>query len=188
MNQTTNSFSSSAVWLTFGGEALAVIFDCRWLIALCILIMLADMWWAYSEHQYHVSRCKTYEERTEAKKKWRKSRAIRRTCMKFVDYLTLLLVGVVLGLAVFEPYEIATHVQTGALGVLIGAACDLCSIWGHICIVKEYKFSRQSFFSFFKKFIIALAKKKSEDIGEALEESIVTQKQQENEKDDSNNN
>lgn len=105
--------------------------------------------------------------------------------MKFVDYLTLLLVGVVLGLSIFEPYDIATHVQTGALGVLIGAACDLCSIWGHICVVKEYKFSRQSFFSFFKKFIIALAKKKSEDIGDALEESI--ENKQSNEKDNTDN-
>ena len=185
MNQTTNSFSSSAVWLTFGGEALAVIFDCRWLIVLCGIIMISDMWWAYSEHLYHVAHCETEKLREAEKKKWRKSRAVRRTAMKFVDYLTLLLVGVVLGLSIFEPYEIATHVQTGALGVLIGAACDLCSIWRHICVVKENKFSRQSFFSFFKKFIIALAKKKSEDIGDALEESI--ENKQSNEKDNTDN-
>lgn len=177
----TTSLGSGAMWLTFGGEALAVIFDCRWLILMCIFIMIADMWWAYSEHLYHVAHCKTDEEREKEKKKWRKSRAVRRTAMKFVDYLTLLLVGVVFGMAIFEPYDIATHIQTGAIGVLIGAACDLCSIWGHVCVVKEYKFSRQSFWTFAKKFLIALVKKKSTDIGEALEETVINEKDENNE-------
>ncbi|MCQ2257820.1 MAG: hypothetical protein MJZ41_07505 [Bacteroidaceae bacterium] len=172
MNQApSSSISLSAVWLTFGAETLSVIFDCRWLIVLCAIIMLADMWWAYSEHMYHVKNCKTEEEKK--KYEWRRSRAVRRTSMKFVDYLTLLLVGVVLGLSIFEPYGIATRVQTGAIGVLIGAACDLCSIWGHIAVVKGYKFNRDTVIRFFKKFLIAIVKRKSEDIGEALEDTII---------------
>ena len=162
----TGSFGTTAVWLTFGNEALASIFDCRWLIVLCFIMMLADLWWAYSEHVYHIFHSKSEEERK--KFEWRKSRAIRRTSMKLVDYITLMVVGVVIGLAITEPLGICDHVVSAAIGGSIGALSDFLSIVGHICVVREWKMPKD----FVRNFFIALVKTKSEDIGNAIDESF----------------
>lgn len=172
MNTNNNSIGASALWFTFGNEALSAIRDCRWQIALCVIAILLDLWWAWSEHKYHVAHCKTDEEREKEKKKWRKSRAVRRSGIKLVDYFSFLIIGMVLGLAFFEPYGFLSHELCAALGVLIGAACDLASSWGHFCVVKEISCTKDNALKFIKRFFIALVKKKSEDIGEALEESI----------------
>lgn len=162
----TGSFGTTAVWLTFGNEALASIYDCRWLIVLCFIMMLADLWWAYSEHVYHIVHAKTAEERK--KFVWRKSRAIRRTAMKLVDYITLMVVGVVIGLAITEPLGLCDHVVPAAIGGSISVLADLLSIIGHLCVVREWKMPR----NLFRNFFIALVKTKSEDIGNAIDESF----------------
>lgn len=162
----TGSFGTTAIWFTFGNEALASIFDCRWLIVLCFIMMIADLWWAYSEHVYHIVHAKTAEERK--KFEWRKSRAIRRTAMKLVDYITLMVVGVVIGLAITEPLGLCDHVVSAAIGGCIGVLADLLSIIGHLCVVREWKMPR----NLFRNFFIALVKTKSEDIGNAIDESF----------------
>ena len=162
----TGSFGTTAVWLTFGNEALASIYDCRWLIVLFFIMMLADLWWAYSEHVYHIVHSKTAEERK--KFKWRKSRAIRRTAMKLVDYITLMVVGVVIGLAITEPLCLCDHVVSATIGGGIGVLADLLSIIGHLSVVREWKMPR----NLFRNFFIALVKTKSEDIGNAIDESF----------------
>lgn len=162
----TGSFGTTAVWLTFGNEALASIFDCRWLIVLCLIMMLADLWWAYSEHVYHIVHSKSEEELKIHK--WRKSRAIRRTAMKLVDYITLMVVGVVIGLAITEPLGLCDHVASAAIGGCIGVLSDLLSIIGHLCVVREWKMPRNLFTNIF----IALVKTKSESVGNALDDSF----------------
>lgn len=162
----TGSFGTTTIWITFGNEALQAIFDCRWLIVLCIVCMIADLWWAYSEHTYWVAHSKTAEEK--AKHVWRKSRAIRRTAMKLVDYITLMLVGMVIGLAVCEPFDIASHTTSAAIGGLIGVASDVVSIVGHICVVREINIKKD----FVRRFFVALVKTKNEEIGNALDKSF----------------
>ena len=162
----TGSFGTTAVWLTFGNEALASIFDCRWLIVLCFIMMLADLWWAYSEHIYHIVHSKSEEERKIHK--WRKSRAIRRTAMKLVDYITLMVIGVVIGLAITEPLGICDHVISAAIGGCIGVLADLLSIIGHLCVVREWKKPK----NLFRNFVIALIKTNNEHIGNAIDESF----------------
>ncbi len=162
----TGSFGTTAVWITFGNEALQAIYDCRWLIVMCFICMLTDLWWAYSEHVY-----KDYHAETEAEKVknvWRKSRAIRRTAMKLVDYITLMLVGMVLGLAIGEPLGICDHTMSAACGGLIGVTSDVFSIIGHICVVRETPIKKD----FVRRFFIALVKTKNSDIGEVLDESL----------------
>ncbi len=170
MNKTGN-YGTALVWITFGNEAIQAFYDCRWLIVLCIVCIFADLWWAYSEHIYHIYHASSQEEK--AKYSWRKSRSIRKTSLKFVDYITLMLVGIVLGLAICEPLNICSHTTAAACGGLIGVASDVTSIIGHICVVREIPVQKH----FLRKFFIAFIKTKNRDIGNALDESINNDKQ-----------
>ena len=86
---------------------------------------------------------------------------------KAVDYLTYLLVGCVAGLAITEPMGIATHTTTAAVGLGFGMLFELSSIVGHIAAVKGVNIKLD-----LKKLIVAIVKKKNEDIAEILDEGI----------------
>ena len=103
------------------------------------------------------------------KYKFHKSKAIRRSANKFVDYLTYLLVGCVLGMAILEPLGICDHVTSAAAGLGLGCVADMMSIVGHYCAVKGIDFDA---WKFIKRLVVVFVKKKDEDMGEALEETI----------------
>lgn len=176
MTESTNNVGAGLMWLTFGNEALQAVQSCRWQIALCAIMLFVDLWWAYSENRFHYYNATTEEEKK--KYEWHMSRAVRRSCIKFVDYLTFLLVGVVLGLAVTEPYHIATHQDTAIFGILIGVSCDTVSSFGHFCVVRGWSFSHKDVWAFIKRFFVILVKKKNEDIGDALEETMKETKEE----------
>ena len=137
-----------------GTEALRALFDLRWMLVAVVVLIVADFWFGLSESlQKH--------------KDFRLSRAGRRTCNKAVDYITYLIVGAVLGLAIFEPLGWATHTTTAAVGLGFGCVWEVDSIMGHVCALHDvqWKFS-------VKKLLIALIKRKSPDLGEAVEEAM----------------
>ncbi len=149
------------LWITFANEALQAIYDCRWLIILCVICIIADLWWSYAEHVYHI----VHNGHEDA---WRTSKAVRKSALKFVDYVTFLLVGVVLGLAICEPLNVCSHTTAAIFGGLIGVGCDVKSIISHVIVVKEIPIQQ----NFVRKFFIALVRKKNKDIGDALDETI----------------
>ena len=59
-----------------------------------------------------------------------------------------------------------------AAGIFIGCGCDAVSAWGHICVVHGWKSKPSDVWKFLKRFAVAIVKKKSDDVGEALEETI----------------
>lgn len=137
-----------------GTEALSALFDLRWMLVTIVVLIVADFWFGLSESlQKH--------------KDFRLSRAGRRTCNKAVDYITYLIVGTVVGLAIFEPLGWATHTTTAAVGLGFGCVWEVDSIMGHVCALHgvQWKFS-------VKKLLIALIKRKSPDLGEAVEEAM----------------
>lgn len=139
-----------------GTEALSALFDLRWMLVAVVVLIVADFWFGLSESlQKH--------------KDFRFSRAGRRTCNKAVDYLTYLIVGAVLGLAIFEPLGWATHTTTAAIGLGFGCVWEIDSIMGHVCALHgvQWKFG-------IKKMIIVLLKRKSPDLGDAVEEAMET--------------
>ena len=144
----TKQFS---IWAVFGGEALTALFDLRWMIVLIVILVIADFWFGISESHLN-------------KEDIRFSRACRRTANKLTDYFTYLIIGVVIGFAIGEPLGMFTHIQAAAVAILLPALFEVCSIWGHFQKLRksDMKFS-------FKKFIVALIKKKSTDVGEAVE-------------------
>lgn len=147
------------VWGTMGMECITAIYDLRWMIVLIVVLIVADFWFGLSESLFK------HEE-------FRFSRAGRRTCNKLVDYLTYLLLGTVIGLAIFEPLNITTHTVTAAIGLGFGCLWEVDSIVGHICALHGVK----SKFSV-KRLIILLLKRKNKEVGEAIEEALKNDKE-----------
>ncbi len=152
-------------WALFGSEVLDAVFDLRWAILFMVVLILADFWWGWSECRMHYRNATTKEEK--AKHKFRFSTAGRRTLNKLVDYTTYLLVGCVAGFAITEPLGMCSHNVTAAIGLGFGCLFEISSIVGHIAAVKGIKIRLN-----LKSLLIALVKKKSEGLGEILDEGI----------------
>ena len=160
------------IWGSIGAELLTVVYDLRYMLICSIALILADLWWGYSESSMRYKKAK--EEGSEFgmdKYKWHKSRAGRRTANKIVDYLTYLVVGALFGLAITEPMDICTHVWTAAIGLGIGAACEIASIIGHVAYVRMgVEISMVDGFMAFMRFLGKLISVKSNEIGDAVED------------------
>lgn len=150
----TTGTGKAVVLGTMGGEALSAFFDLRWMLVLIVVLIVADFWFGVSESLHKHEH-------------FRFSRAGRRTCNKAVDYVTYLILGSVIGLAIFEPLGWATHTTTAAIGLGFGCVWEVDSIVGHVCELHgvKNKFS-------VKRLIIAIIKKKDADVGEAVEEVL----------------
>ena len=152
-------------WSLFASEAMSAIYDLRWAIVFCLVLIATDFWWGWRESKKHREDAKTEEEKE--KYKFHFSSAGRRTLNKFVDYTTYLLLGCVAGLAVTEPMGMCSHTVTAALGIGFGCLFEISSIVGHIAVVKGFNIKLN-----LKGLLVALVKKKSEDLGEILDEGI----------------
>lgn len=142
------------LWGAMGTEAMTALYDLRWMLVFIVVLIVADFWFGVSESLFR-------------HEKFRFSRAGRRTCNKAVDYLTYLLLGCLLGMAIFEPLGWATHVTTAAVGLGLGCLWEIDSIVGHVCALHGVtnKFS-------VKRLLIFLIKKKNRDVGEAIEDVL----------------
>lgn len=135
--------------VVFGEEMVAMIYDLRWAIALCAALILADLWLG----------CRTS---SADGKEVRKSRAIRRTANKFVDYIMYMLVAAMIGMVV-EQLGWWSHTNTALCGILIGCFCEIESIWGHWAKLHGYTFSLSSL-------LVKIVKSNHEKVGEIIEE------------------
>ncbi len=151
MNETGRNM---IVWGVIGAEAKDALFDLRWMLVLIVVLIVADFWFGVSES-------------LKKREHFRFSRAGRRTCNKAVDYITYLLLGAVIGMAIFEPLGWADHTTTAAVGLGLGCLWEIDSIIGHVCALHgvENRFT-------VKKFLISLLKRKNRDIGEAVEDAL----------------
>ena len=170
-----NNIGNSLIWVAFADEGLQCVHDLRWMIVLSIVLIFTDFWWGFNDSIMKYKKATTDKERE--KYKFHKSKAIRRSANKFIDYVTYLLVGGVLGLAIFEPLGICDHTISAACGLGLGCVADVISIVGHYCSVKNIHFDA---LAFFKRLIVNIAKKKDEDLGEALEETIKNESHEDN--------
>ena len=80
-------------------------------------------------------------------------------------------------MAILEPLGICSHVTSAAAGLGLGCVADVMSIIGHYCAVKGIDFDA---WKFIKKLVVVFVKKKDEDMGEALEETINTENHENN--------
>lgn len=165
MTMTHNLATAAIMWAVFASEALNALHDLRWMLVLMVTLILTDFWWGWSENRMHYKAAKSKRERE--KYKFHFSAAGRRTLNKLVDYMTYLLVGCVTGLAVTEPLGICGHTTTAAVGIGLGCLFELSSIAGHVCAVKGFDVRLN-----LKALLVAIVKRKSEAMGEILDEGI----------------
>ena len=81
--------------------------------------------------------------------------------------MTHLIIGALIGMAIFEPLDMATHTVTAAVALGLGCLFEIDSIIGHVAAIHGVKCR----FSV-KRFVISLVKKKNEDIGDAAENAF----------------
>ena len=105
------------------------------------------------------------------KYKWRTSKAVRRTCNKFLDYFLLMAVGAAFGMALLEPVGVP-H-TFGAYGAAaIAFFCESKSIVGHFFFLRGVQIEERSISGFLKAFAVAILKKENQKMGDALEEAF----------------
>ena len=137
----------------FDAELAGYVFDLRWLLGALAALVIMDCWWGSRE-----SKKRGVELRF--------SRAGRRTCNKFIDYLTYIVAGAFLARAIGVPTGCVPNAQAGAaIGIFLGCIFEFVSVWKHIFALRGIKFS-------FRKLLISLVKLKSPDWGEALDNSL----------------
>lgn len=160
----THTTPNTVSWLLFGGEAVGVLYDLRWMLVLIVVLVVSDFWFGVSDSR-------------KKKEEFRFSRAGRRTCNKLVDYMTYLLVGVLVGLGITEPLGWATHTVTAAVGLGFGCVWEIDSIVGHVCSIHGVNFKLSV-----KRVAIALIKQKNNDVGEAVETALEEKQEKESER------
>lgn len=153
-------------------EMLSVLDDMRWMLLLIALCVVADFRYGWGESS------KRYKEAKNAGDKilmmqyaWRTSRALRRTVNKLIDYIVWTVVGMAIGMAILEPVGI-NHIFGGVAATAIAVMCEAKSFFGHFFYLHGVTYDEKSIAGFFKAFIVALAKKKNEDVGEAIEQGF----------------
>lgn len=171
-----NNVGKAFTWTLMGAEGIQAIQDLRWMIVCCIVLIICDFRFGRAESK------KRHKEAIEAGDKtlaqmteFHFSRALRRTCNKFVDYMSLLLVFCLIGLAITEPFGLCDHNITAGFAVFIACVCELASIGGHFLYLKgieKPKLSWKSILLFLGRVAASFAKTKDPDLGEALDESI----------------
>lgn len=140
---------------TFYDELLQVLFDLRWLVLFIIVLVFTDFWSGLTASV------------KVRKEDFRLSRALRRTIVKFLEYINFIIFGALLAKGILEPFGVANNVIGGAIGGASALFIEFDSIYGHVCDVHGIK-KRFSL----KRLFVAYVKKKNEDIGEVLEDEL----------------
>jgi hypothetical protein len=178
MEMDSNLGKNGILWSVFGGEMVSVGFELRYMIIFAAVLILADLWWGHSDTM------KRYHEAEQAgdragmdKYAWKKSRAIRRTANKSVDYITFLLVGAFMGLAITEPMGGPSHVHTAAIGLGVGCLAEVASIVGHYCYIKfGVEIKVIDVWRWLLRFVANIFRIKGKEIGDALDQTINNKK------------
>lgn len=162
---------TGTLWLT-SNELFVVVSECRWMVLFILLVVLADFWYGRSEasKRYQIAK-ENNDTVNQNEYKWRTSRAIRRTVNKFIDYLLWLCVGAALGMALLQPIGVDfVYAVVGATAVV--TLCEIKSVIGHFLYLHGYELKQRTLGAFLRTTAITLAKRKSPDLGEAIEEGL----------------
>jgi len=161
----------------------------KWLFAVCLLpvyniykgaewLLLAVMVCVIADYRFGRGESrKRYAEAQEAGDKaamlhyqWRKSRAWRRTLTKAGDYFLIVTLGVFIGHA-FLPLLGVAHWWAPLVATAVCCLCELVSIAGHFLYLRGIDFDPQDLRATLARFLIALARRKMPDVGDALSDA-----------------
>ena len=161
----------------FYSEITQMITDSRWILIAVALFCIFD---------FRLG-CKESAKRKDAADKdgntmlsdlyrFHRSRAIRRSANKFVDYVLLMMVSEAFGEA-FLPYIGVPYIYGAWVGGLIACGCELSSAAGHFIYIHGINVEKRSIrgyaYAFFKAMAVCFARQKGGDqIGEAVEDAF----------------
>lgn len=156
----------------FSTEMINVMSDARWMLLAITVCVLADFRYGWGESSKRYSKAKAEGDRIEmAQYRWRTSRALRRTVNKLIDYFIWVSLGMIFGIAILRPLGV-DYVIGGIGTTCIAIACEAKSFMGHFFYLHGISIEEKSVKGFLRAFIVAFAKRKDSDIGEALEEGF----------------
>ena len=159
--------------LLFGGELSTMLFDMRWMLLLIGVLIIADYRLGCEESKMHYLDAKAKgNELLCEQNKFRRSRARRKTANKFIDYMIYVIVGISFGKALLPQLHLdyiwGGWVATAIIAILI----ELPSSLGHFFYVRGVIVKKKTIEGFLRAFFVALVKKKSDNVGNALEEGF----------------
>lgn len=151
------------------GELVSIIADTRWMMLAIFLCVIADFrfGWGESSKRFNMAK-KKGDKIVMAQYKWRTSRALRRSVNKLIDYIMWVSIGVFIGMALLRPIGI-DYMMGGVVATSIAVGCEAKSIIGHFFWLHGVVIEQKTVKGFLKAFVIAFAKRKNRDIGEAIE-------------------
>ena len=166
---TMNTGTRIGVITIIGSEMASIITDARWMLLAITICVIADFRYGWGESSKRYEDAKKKKDRLLMMQyKWRTSRAIRRTTNKLIDYLIWVTLGMIFGIAILKPLNV-DYIFGGLAATMIAVACEGKSILGHFMFLHGIVIEQKTITGFLKSFVVALAKRKNKDIGEALE-------------------
>lgn len=168
MNSGTRLFTFAMM----GNELVAIIYDARWLLLVITACVIADFWygWGESSKRYSAAREKG-DKIVMSQYRWRTSRAIRRTVNKLIDYVVWVSLGTLTGFAILKPLGV-DYMLGGIVATVVAIGCEAKSFIGHFFFLHGIIIEEKSVKGFLKAFVVAFAKRKNTDVGEALEDAF----------------
>lgn len=158
----------------FGSEMISVMMDARWMLLAITVCVLADFRYGWGESSKRYKKAKEKGDKiVMTQYKWRTSRAMRRTVNKLIDYFMWVTLGMFFGWAILKPLGV-DHIMGGVVATAVAIACEAKSFCGHFFYLHGIKIEEKSVKGFLRAFVVAFAKRKNADIGEALEEGFNT--------------
>lgn len=156
----------------FVDEVCFALYEERWMLLFLVLLIVCDFRYGWGE--CHKRQTKARDEGNALlveQYRWHTSRAIRRTCNKFMDYVALMMLCTAAGKWLLPPMGV-DYIFGAYAGCLVALFCEAKSIFGHFLYLRGISVQEATVSGFVKHLAVALAKRKSKDFGEALEETL----------------
>jgi len=180
MNEATNiaGTGTRGIGLLLTGDGLVSVFiEAKYAIGFLLILIIADFRYGWGESNKRYLEAKaTGDKRRMDLYKWRTSRAIRKSFNKLADFVIIIALGWFAGMALLEPIGISHKFGLFGASVIL-ALCELSSIFGHFFYLHGVKVEKKTISGFLKALVVAIAKRKDSDVGEAIEETFNHQKE-----------
>ncbi len=157
----------------FYSEITQMIVDSRWILIAIVLCCALDFRLGTKESAKRKEAAdKEGNKMLSDLYKFHRSRAVRRTMNKFVDYILLMLVFEAIG-AAFLPYVGMNYIYGAWAGGLIACGCELSSAGGHFLFIHGIKVEKKNLKGYIVAFLRAVAVAIARQKGGADAEEIV---------------
>ena len=158
--------------IAMADEIIYMVHEARYAAFFLIVLILADFRFGRRESAVRYKRAKakgdTY---LMSLYRWRTSKAMRRSMNKLLDYFLFGLLGIFIGVQFLEPCGIDRIWGTYGVCALI-TSIEIQSIVSHFLYLHSEGVSATAISGFIRRFAVSLAKRKNEDVGEALEDAM----------------